>query len=341
MLKKVTFQIAQLLLLAVSFTGIAKADIDAISYNNISSDPLYIADPHVLKHNGMYYLYGTRQTLDSETSYDQGFMVYTSKDLVNWSEPAGVDNGYALTAKNSWGNKMFWAPEVIYHDGKFIMYYTVQERLAIAVSDSPLGPFKQKEQKPLHLETPEIDPHVFIDDNGKAYFYFVRFTNGNEIWCAEMNDDLMGIKEDTIKHCIGQEQDWEKSKHYPGKVNEGAFMIKHKGWYYLTYSANHFRSNDYGVGYALSNSPTGPWKKYENNPILQSNAQVHGAGHHCLVKAPNDDQWFIVYHTHCSLDRVQPRKLAIDRLFIAPASNENDPDILVVKGPTITPQPLP
>ncbi len=310
------------------------------SYDNTSQPPKYIADPHVLKHNGIYYLYGTGQSHTEETGIN-GFKVYTSTDLVNWSKPMGAKNGYALSAEDSWGDKMFWAPEVIFHDGKFIMYYTVQEHLAVATSDSPLGPFVQKVQQPLHLDTLEIDPHVFIDSDGKAYFYFVRFTNGNEIWCAQLSEDLMSIKEDTITWCIGQEQQWEKSEDYPAKVNEGAFVLKHKGWYYLTYSANHFKSNDYGVGYALAKSPMGPWKKYENNPILQSNEDVHGAGHHCLVKAPNDKQWFVVYHTHCDLKRAQPRKLAIDRMFFAPASNPKDPDILVVKGPTITPQPMP
>jgi beta-xylosidase len=259
---------------------------------------------------------------------------------VNWSEAVGVDDGFALIAENSWGNKMFWAPEVVYFEGTFLMFYTVQEHLAVAESPSPLGPFTQQEKKPLHADIQEIDPHVFIDDDGTAYFYFVRFTNGNEIWAAEMNPDLRSIKEDTLCRCFGQSQAWEKSTHFPAKVTEGPFVLKHKGLYYLTYSANHFRSIDYGVGYALSQHPLGPWKKYEGNPVLQSNEQVHGAGHHCVVRSPDDLEWFMVYHTHYNLEQVQPRKLALDRMaFETPFGGGTD--FITVKGPTLEPQSMP
>ena len=308
------------------------------SYNN-SDIVKYIADPHVMQHEGVYYLYGTTQDRGKPAGED-GIKVYTSTDLVNWSDAVGADDGHALAAKNSWGNKMFWAPEVFWHDGRFYMFYTVEERLAVAMSDSPLGPFVQEEKMPLHLETPEIDPHVFFDDDGKVYLFFVRFTDGNEMWVAELNSDLQSIKEDTIVRCFGQSQDWEKSDHYPAKVTEGAFLVKHEGLYYLTYSANHYKSNDYGVGYATSKHPLGPWEKYEKNPILQSNPKVHGAGHHCLTKSPDGKEWFMVYHTHCSVDRVEPRKLAIDRLYFVPGS-KGRPDVIKVKGPTLTPQRMP
>lgn len=55
--------------------------------------------------------------------------------------------------------------------------------------------------------------------------------------------------------------------------------MKKEGVYYLVYSANHFESKNYGVGYATSNSPMGPWKKYEGNPILQHADGLMGTGH--------------------------------------------------------------
>ncbi|MBN2064506.1 MAG: glycoside hydrolase family 43 protein [Sedimentisphaerales bacterium] len=342
MLKKILKQLLSALIITVNLAGPSWAVSQTEKYDNTRKPPLLIADPFVLKHEDKYYLYGTNQTLKGENNQkDLGFKVFISDDLVNWSKPAGATNGFALVAKNSWGNKMFWAPEVIFFDGRFIMYYTVEEHLAIAESNSPSGPFVQKVQQPMHLETKEIDPHVFIDDNGKAYLYFVRFTKGNEIWCAELNPDMLSIKEDTITHCIGQSQEWEKSNSVPAAVNEGAFVFKHKNLYYLTYSANHYQSLDYGVGYATAKSPLGPWQKYNKNPILRANDLVKGPGHHSLVKAPDDKQWFIIYHTHYSTNRVQPRKLAIDRLYINPASDPDEPDIITINGPTTTPQPMP
>jgi GH43 family beta-xylosidase/uncharacterized protein YjdB len=293
-----------------------------------------IADPYVLYHEGTYYLYGTH-TADWPMMQN-GIKVYTSTDLVNWKE----HDEWALHRDNSWGENRFWAPEVIERDGKFYMYYAVEERLAVATSDSPLGPFVQEKMEPIHPNTPEIDAHIFTDDDGKQYMYFVRFEGGNVIYVAELNDDMKSIKEDTVTFVMRASQEWEKSTKQPSyPVNEGAFVIKHKDTYYLTYSANHFESPDYGVGYATAPTPMGPWTKYENNPIMKSNIVVPGAGHHSLIHSPDGTELFMVYHTHNSTKATEPRKLAIDRVQFVP--QENGPDIMEVWGPTVTPQPMP
>jgi GH43 family beta-xylosidase/uncharacterized protein YjdB len=293
-----------------------------------------IADPYVLYHEGTYYLYGTH-TADWPMMQN-GIKVYTSTDLVNWKE----HDEWALHRDNSWGENRFWAPEVIEKDGKFYMYYAVEERLAVATSDSPLGPFVQEKMEPIHPNTPEIDAHIFTDEDGKQYMYFVRFEGGNVIYVAELNDDMKSIKEDTVTFVMRASQDWEKSTKQPSyPVNEGAFVIKHKDTYYLTYSANHFESPDYGVGYATAPTPMGPWTKYENNPIMKSNIVVPGAGHHSLIHSPDGTELFMVYHTHNSTKATEPRKLAIDRVQFVP--QENGPDIMEVWGPTVTPQPMP
>ena len=82
-------------------------------------------------------------------------------------------------------------------DKKFYMFYSVEEHVCVATSDSPLGPFVQDEKKPIREEK-GIDTSVFFDEDGKAYLYFVRFTNGNVIWCAELKDNLKEIKEENI-----------------------------------------------------------------------------------------------------------------------------------------------
>ncbi len=282
------------------------------------------ADPGVLLHEGIYYLYCT--------SSANGIVVYTSTDLVNWTRESTL----ALHKDDSWGDRWFWAPEVVYRSGTFFMYYAVDEHLAVATADNPLGPFTQAPQEPMHTDIKEIDAHFFADDDGKNYLYFVRFTAGNEIWGAELNDDMLTIKESTLTHQFGVSQEWERDQ---GTVNEGPFVLKHNGIYYMTYSANHFESPAYGVGYATSDSPLGPWTKYEYNPILQSNTLVHGAGHHCVTWSPDSTEMFLVYHTHNSLTQVDPRQLAVDRLqFVKQITGF---DVLETFGPTITPQPMP
>jgi beta-xylosidase len=62
-----------------------------------------------------------------------------------------------------YGEKWFWAPEVYYADGRFLMYFSAEERICVATSDSPLGPFKQEVQKPIIEGEKSIDNTLFID----------------------------------------------------------------------------------------------------------------------------------------------------------------------------------
>ena len=68
--------------------------------------------------------------------------------------------------------------------------------------DHPAGPFAQKEIRPLNEGHQEIDPFLFQNDDGKLYLYHVRKDSGNHIYVVEMEDDLSGVKEGTLKHCI-------------------------------------------------------------------------------------------------------------------------------------------
>lgn len=291
------------------------------------TNPLVIdvADPFILEHEGIFYLYGT--------SAPDGIRVLSSPNLVDWTE-----EGMALSAKDSWGDKWFWAPELTYRDGVFYMYYSVEERLAVATASHPLGPFVQEERLPICVTTPQIDSHVFQDTDGKYYIYFVRFDEGNHVYGAVLNDDMLTFDESTAVKLLSPTEPWERTM-FP--VNEGPFVLKHKGLYYLTYSGDHFESPGYGVGFAVSDKPLGPFKKYEHNPIMQSNEAVHGSGHHSFIQVSTSSgkELFIVYHTHRSLSCVHPRVTAIDRAKFTPVDGSYD--IITVHGPTTTPQPTP
>ncbi|MDR1810864.1 MAG: family 43 glycosylhydrolase [Prevotella sp.] len=302
------------------------------AYNNLNGQKANCADPYVLKYNGKYYLYGT--------GGNDGIKVYQSNNAINWSEAAGATNGYALHKNNVWGDYWFWAPEVYFINNKFYMFYTAEEHISVAESSSPLGPFTQTEaqKKPFHANTKEIDTHLFIDDDGKKYLYFVRVTDGNEIYVADLSSDLHSIVEATITKCFGANTSgWEATNW--GKVNEGPFILKHNGWYYLTYSANSYESPYYGVGYATSRTPKGPWTKYSGNPILIGNSQIQGVGHHSFITLYEGCQ-YMIYHSHMSPGTVQPRKTCMDPYEFIPSGNSSTPDILKVYGPTTTTQTL-
>lgn len=266
------------------------------------SDVLPIADPYILFYNDTYYAYGT--------SCADGFEVYSSKDMKSWERSPRL----ALNKEDSYGDKWFWAPEVYYveEDKKFYMFYSVEEHVCVATSDSPLGPFVQDEKKPIREEK-GIDTSVFFDEDGKAYLYFVRFTNGNVIWCAELKDNLKEIKEETLTQCVEATEPWELVF---GKVVEGPSIVKQGGLYYMFYSANDFRSQDYAVGYATSDSPFGPWRKSEKNPLLHKVEELVGTGH----GAPFLDRsggYRYIFHAHKSRTEVNQRNSYIIDMSLA------------------------
>lgn len=293
-----------------------------------SNAPMRLADPTIAKFDETYYAYGTMGGGPNQTL--RGFPVYTSTDLEKWSGPMGASQGLALTKGDAFGDTGFWAPQVFRYNGRFYMAYTANENIAIAVSDSPLGPFVNESKLALASPTKQIDPFVFFDDDGRIYLYHVRLGGGNTICVAEMNDDLMSIKEDTLKVCIRSEPGWENTGQYKAPpIAEGPTVIKHNGTYYLIYSANHFMSTDYAVGYAVSSSPLGPWKKTEDNPVIHGRMiRENGSGHGDLFQ-DKSGRFHYVLHTHSTLEDVRPRKTGLVAIEFVPA--DAGPDRLVIR----------
>lgn len=292
-----------------------------------SGEHILLADPTIFAHDGTYYLYGT----GSRSASRQGFEVYTSTDLKSWSGPHGARDGFALRKGDAFGTGGFWAPQVFAHRGKFYMAYTANEHIAIAESDSPLGPFTQAAKQPLAAPVKQIDPFVFMDD-GKTYLYHVRVADGaNRIFVAELKDEFSGIKPDTLTQCITATQPWEDVDDAPWFVTEGPTVVKRGDLYYLIYSANHYRSKDYAVGYAVAGSPYGPWQKHEGNPILhRSDVNSPGTGHGDLFRGTGNDLYY-VFHTHHSDSEIGPRKTALIKIEFV-RSPSGGPEQLRVKA---------
>lgn len=258
-----------------------------------------LADPFILLDNGTYYAYGTRSK--------NGIIYYTSNDLKTWRY-----GGLALNKKDSYGEKWFWAPEVHLVNDTYYMFYTAEERTCVATSTSPIGPFVQSEQKPLIDGYKNIDNTLFIDDDGTPYMFYVRVGRPFKICVAELERDLQSVKKECVAVCITPTQSWEKRQ---GRVNEGPSVIKHKGLYYMLYSGNGYKSQEYGIGCATAKSIKGPWRKSSENPILQLPGDLVGVGH----GAPFYDKKGLlhyVFHAHNSSEKVHPRCMYIARASI-------------------------
>lgn len=289
-------QYIALIIFSLAFGSCEKTKTSEFSYNM----PVLLGDPNILLHDNVYYAYGTNSS--------EGIEVYTSDDLKTWKKSPNL----ALHKSATWATRWFWAPEVYYiaEQKKFFMYFSADERIGVATSDSPLGPFVQDKKEPMWPNEKAIDNSLYIDEDGTPYLYFVRFTDGSVVWSVELEKDLKTVKPSTLTRCLTVSQSWENIQ---GRINEGPFVIKHNNKYYMTYSANHFESAYYGVGYAVADSPKGPWTKYSANPILQKPQNYLGVGHHSLFK-DKANQWKIVYHAHYSSGSVLPRRMLISDL---------------------------
>ena len=283
-----------------------------------------LADPYILLDGGKYYAYGTRD--------DNGIRCYSSDDLRSWKY-----EGLALHKDNTTESIFFWAPEVYHLGDKYYMYYSANQRLFVATGDSPKGPFRQVggyQMQNLLGDENCIDSHVFFDDDGTAWLFFVRFNDNICIWQCRLADDYMTPVEGTLRKCIAGSQTWEQKE---GRVNEGPNVIKYKNNYYLTYSGNGYESQNYAVGYATTrNISRGEWTKYSGNPILCRRDELVGTGHHSIF-TDKEGILRIVFHAHNSTQSVHHRLMYIGTLQFSGStlSLTNDPII----RPTLTDNP--
>lgn len=287
---------------------------------------IFYADPTIYVHDGKYYLTGTGGNNKGFT----GFSVLQSCDLKTWSPPAGAVDSVCMIlvrGNSTFGTDGFWAPEIFKERDNFYLAYTANEQTAIAKSNSVLGPFTQKDAVPIDSSAKNIDPFIFKDEDGKFYLYHVRFDNGNFIWVAEFDLQTGTIRKETLTKCFGQTESWEATPAYKSAaIMEGPTVIRLRNKYYLFYSANHFRNIDYAVGYAVADSPYGPWIKQKDSPILhRSIIGENGSGHGDLFQGL-DGNLYYVYHVHFNQKQVSPR-----RTRIVPVIKKWDPDEAIYK----------
>jgi len=251
-----------------------------------------LADPAVIRHEGVFYLYAT-----GEVDGDNGTKVFTSTNLVDWKEGPVVFRP---------GQPHVWAPDV-WRDpdsGRFYLFYRVNQTVGVAEAEGPMGPFTLKKK----FFDRAIDAHLFRDDDGKLYLYFVQLPGFRITVQSMASPTELGGERRVI---LQPESDWEKKS---GHVTEGPWMIKRQNRYYLLYSGSGADTPNYAVGYATAPHPLGPFTRASNNPIIQRGPGLFGPGHGCAVQ---DDagRWWHIYHQK-STERVEwQRFIAIDPLW--------------------------
>ena len=279
-------------------------------FGNFNQPILYgfHADPEILysEKTKKYYIYSTTDGTPGWGGHD--FSVFSSDDLVTWK-----DEGKMLDVKGDqvkWATGNAWAPCIIERkqkDGSYKYYFyfsahnlqTNRKEIGVAVSDSPTGPFVDS-SKPIVTDADRpkearggqaIDVDVFKDPkSGKYYLYW-----GNGFMAgAELSDDMLSIKKETIKHMTpqgGSLQTWA--------YREAPYVFYRKGTYYFLWSVDDTGSPNYHVCYGTSKSPLGDIKIDEQNyrVIEQVPAEkIYGTAHNSILQIPGKDEWYICYH---------------------------------------------
>jgi len=242
------------------------------------------ADPAVLLHNGTYYFYSTNGSL----------AVFGSKDLVHWTRGPQV---LPRTLRGAWAPEAYHDPE----EGKFYIYYTHRYKIGVAVADRPDTLFRDLG----FLVIDAIDAHPFRDDDGRLYLYFTN-TPTFTMYCVPMISPTE--TGGPITKCFQISQDWERHSH---PINEGPWMLKRDGTYYLLYSGSNAQSIYYAVGYATAPTPIGPFTKYEKNPVFQDLPTINGPGHGSVTRDQTGALWHL-YHQKTDTRHGWRRDICLD-----------------------------
>ncbi len=277
----------------------------------MKTNEINIRDPFVLVHGGRYYLYGTRG--ESCWGSADGFDVYVSDDMANWSEATECfhNDGSFFADRN------YWAPEVYAEQGAFYMLASFKGEnmcrgTAILKSHSPLGPFR------LHSDqcvTPRdwecLDGTLYRERDGTYYMVFchewVQAGDG-EICLLPLKNDLSGPDGEAQVLFKGSAAGWGKAhRHSSGRVGyvtDGPFLWRTEQGQLLMLWAG-FSESGYTQGLALSETGDihGPYRQLP--PLFE------GDGGHGMIFRDLQGQIYLTLHSPNEHLMERPRFFAL------------------------------
>jgi len=191
---------------------------------------------------------------------------------------------------------LLYAPDAIYRNGKYYLYFcTSGGTEGVAVSDKPQGPFVN----PVRLPCGGIDPAVFIDDDGQAYYFWGQFRASG----VKLKDNMVEFEEGSLlEHILTEEEHG---------FHEGISVRKRNGIYYCIYSCIK-RGKPTALAYATSKSPLGPYE-YRGIIIDNDGCDPQTWNNHGSIEEVNG-QWYVFYHRSSRNGRTW-RRLCIEPIF--------------------------
>ena len=262
------------------------------------------ADPTVIRTDEGFYLYATQTN-----SY--WIPIYFSKDLVNWEfKRSAFRKATRPTEDVLPGGGAFWAPEIRYINGKYVLYFSWAKwgdgsisYTAVATSDSPVGDFLNA--KPL-LITDDFGSNCidqfYYEEDGKKYMFVGSF---NGIYVTELMDDGLSVKR-------GADGKPVLKKQVCGRAFEGTNIYKKGKYYYLFASINNCCPNNgmdskYKVVVGRSENLLGPYVDRKGKDMLDNSWELvlegdgetfFGPGHNSIIIPDDAGTDWMIYHSY-------------------------------------------
>ena len=272
----------------------------------------YIPDGEPRLFGDRVYVYGSHDRAGSTRFCDFQLRVWSAplSDLNNWTDH-GIS--FATIAHEGhgddvpWSDRELYAPDVVEKGGKYYLFaYIVGSPCAVAVSDSPKGPFKTIGQIKAPADAPSdfggwgqyIDPGVLVDDDGKVFIYW-GYQNSH---LAQLDPATMvDVRPDTYQADI-------VPKEKPFNFFEACSPRRIGDTYYLVYADGSI------LVYLTSKSPNGPFTY--GGPIIRNGRDYPGGNiHGGLVRL--NGQWYIFYHRMTN-NTLYSRQACAERITIKP-----------------------
>ena len=239
----------------------------------MKASDITIRDPYVLVYEGTYYMYGTRSHLTWKKPEDinsQGFDVYLSEDLINWSGPIEVFK----RPKDFWSDRNFWAPEVHLYNGAFYLFATFigpnrRRGTQILKADTPLGPFEIHSPNPITPPDWEcLDGTLYVSGSGTPYMVFchewVQIKNG-AICAVELSQDLSRPVGEPFKLLDAATPKWADGDGGKGRyVTDGPCFYRTKSGELLMFWSS-LKNGEYVEAVSISSNGEidGKWSTYD------------------------------------------------------------------------------
>lgn len=287
-----------------SYSAQPRFDQGRVEYAN----PIYpydAPDPTILKYGEYYYAVTTHTTTGGKY---YALPILRSEDLVHW-EPVSMVFPESLPRWVDQAEPHWWAPDLTFHNGKFYVYYSAvaaggrmiegPHGIGVAWAHHPEGPYELSHE-PLVVGPGfrNIDPMVFVDDDGTRYLYWG--SNHQPLLVQELSEDGLSLIGEPQPVLLPQEGPFIIDADRPPRPGheallEGIWVIKREDYYYLFYSGDDIVVDRYAVGVARSNSPLGPFEKNPHNPIMLHNEKFTAPGHNTIIQDDAGQDW-IIYH---------------------------------------------